>query len=101
MSKYRNRTRKSCTRPAAACRYACASRCRCNPTEKNVFRLTLNKLMHIIDARCFSGSEMALTEIDALLGVAAGIVVDDCWLTTINNLHITTIPNKSHLRMNL
>ena len=43
-------------------------------------------------------------EIDALLGVAVGIVVDDCWLTTNNNLQITTkvlIPNKSHLRMNL
>ena len=43
-------------------------------------------------------------EIDALLGVAVGIVVDDCWLTTNNNLQITTkvlIPNKSHLRTNL
>ena len=41
---------------------------------------------------------------DALLGVAAGIVVDDCWLTTINNLQITTkvlIPDKLHLRMDL
>ena len=53
--------------------------------------------MYIIDARCFSGFEIALIEIDALLGVAAGIVVDDCWLTTNNNLQITTkvlIPNK-------
>ena len=33
--------------------------------------------MLIIYARCFSGSEIALTEMDALLGVAAGIVVDD------------------------
>ena len=46
--------------------------------------------MHIVDARCFSGSEMALTVIDALLGVAARIDVDDCWLTTNNNLQITT-----------
>ena len=39
---------------------------------------------------------------DALLRVAAGIVVDDCWLTTNNNLQITTkvlTPNKSQLRM--
>ena len=60
--------------------------------------------MLIINVRCFSGSEIALTEIDALLGVAAGTVVDDCWPTTNNNLQITTkvlIPNKSHLRMNL
>ena len=51
--------------------------------------------MHKIDARCFSGSEIALTEIDALL--AARTVVDDCWFTTNNNLQITTkvlIPNK-------
>ena len=45
--------------------------------------------MHIVDARCVSGSEMALTVIDALLGVAARIDVDDCWLTTNNNLQIT------------
>ena len=60
--------------------------------------------MHIIDARCFSGSEIALTEIDALLGVAARIVVDYNWLTTNNNLQITKnvlIPKKSRLRMNL
>ena len=41
---------------------------------------------------------------DALLGVAAGIAVDDSWLTTNNNLQITTkvlIANKSHLRMDL
>ena len=38
--------------------------------------------MLIIGARCSSGSEIALTEIDALLGVTAGIVVDDCWLIT-------------------
>ena len=31
-----------------------------------IFKLTLNKLMHIIDVRCFSGSEIALIEIDAL-----------------------------------
>ena len=42
----------------------------------------LNTLMLIIDARCLSGSEIALTEIDALLGVAARIVVDDYWLKT-------------------
>ena len=52
--------------------------------RKNIFILMLNILMHIIDARCLSGSEIALTEIDALLGVAARIVVDDCWLTTNN-----------------
>ena len=43
-------------------------------------------------------------EMDALLGVAAGIVVGDCWLTTNNNLQSTTkvlIPNKSHLMMDL
>ena len=60
--------------------------------------------MHIIDARGFSRSEITLIEIDALLGVAARIVVDDCWLTTNNNLQITKkvlIPNKLHLRMNL
>ena len=60
--------------------------------------------MHIIDARCFSGSEIALNVVEALLGVAARIVVDDYWLTTKNNLLITKkvlIPNKSHLRMNL
>ena len=59
--------------------------------------------MLIIDGRCFSGSEIAPTEVDALLDIAAGTVVDDCWPTTNNNLHITTkvlIPNKSHLRMN-
>ena len=59
--------------------------------------------MLIIDARGFSGSEIALTETDALFGVAAGIVVNDCWLTTNNSLQITTkvlIPDKSHLRMN-
>ena len=39
----------------------------------------INLLMHIIDARCSSGSEIALTEIDALLGVAARIVVDYNW----------------------
>ena len=41
---------------------------------------------------------------NALLGAAAGIVVDDCWLTTNNNLQITAkvwIPNKSHLRTDL
>ena len=99
MSQYRIRTRKPCTRPVAACRYDCASQYHCNLTETNVFILTLNKLMLIIDARCFSGSEIAITEIDALLC----IVVDDCWLTTNNNLQITTkvlIPNKPHLRMN-
>ena len=90
MSQYRNRTRKPCTRPVAACRYDCACRYRCNATEANIFILTLNKLMLIIDARCFRGSEIALTEIDALVGAAAGIVVDDCWLTTNNNLQITT-----------
>ena len=37
--------------------------------------------MYIIDARYLSWSESAITEIDALLGVAAGIVVD-CWLTS-------------------
>ena len=60
--------------------------------------------MHIIDVRCFSGSEIAPTETDALVGVAAGVV--DCCLTTNNNLQITTkvlIPDKYHLtdlRMN-
>ena len=43
-------------------------------------------------------------EMDALLGVVAGIVVDDCWLKTNKNVQITTkvlLPNKSHLRMDL
>ena len=59
--------------------------------------------MYIIDARCFRGSEIAMTKIDALLSVAAGIVVDNCWLTTNNNLQIMTkvlITNKLYLRMN-
>ena len=30
--------------------------------------------MHVIDARCSSGSEITLTEIHAVLGVGAGIV---------------------------
>ena len=82
MSQYRNRTQQPCTRPVAACRYDCASRYRYNPTETNIGILTLKKLMYIIDARCFSGSEIALTVIDVLLRLAAGIVVDDCWLTS-------------------
>ena len=73
MSPYRNRTCKPCIRSAAARPYDCPCRYRCNPTETNTFILTII----LIDARCFSGSEIALTEIDALLGVAAGIVVDD------------------------
>ena len=57
MSQYRNRTRKPYTRSGDACRYDCASRYHSNPTETNLFILTLNKLMQIIDDRCFSGSE--------------------------------------------
>ena len=48
----------------------------------------------------FSGSDMALTN----RYVISGIFVDDCWLTTNNNLQVTKnvlIANKSHLRMNL
>ena len=66
MSQHRNRTRKPCTKPVAECRYDCASRYRCNPTETHIFILTLKTFMHIIVARCFSGSDMALTKIDAL-----------------------------------
>ena len=66
MSQNRNRTSKPCTRPVTACCYDCASRYRCNPIQTNIFILTLKKLMHIIDARCFSGSDMALTKIEAL-----------------------------------
>ena len=66
MSQYRNRACKPFKRPVAVCRYDCASRYRCYPYRNKHFILTLKKLMHIIDARCCSGSETALIEIEAL-----------------------------------
>ena len=61
MSQYWNRTHQPCTGPVAAWVTLALLEQSLQNRETNIFILTLSKLMHIIDARCFRGSELALT----------------------------------------